>query len=70
MGNQGPLYKILTVILVVALMPWVAGWLPQISAFGFPWASFVMLLAGPVLLIPLAGGSVRIGDDEPDSPQP
>lgn len=69
MGHQGPLYRILAVIAVVALMPWVAGWLPERSAFGFPWAAFVVLLAGPLLLIALAGGSDRIADDdEPDNP--
>jgi len=59
----------LAVVAVVVLMPWMAGWLPGTSAFGFPWAAFVMLLAGPILLIPLAGGADRSRDDEHDSPE-
>ncbi len=70
MENQGPLYRILAIIMVVTLIPWTAGWLPGTSAFGFPWSAFVMLLAGPLLLVPLAGGSDRITDDEQNNPEP
>ncbi len=70
MGKQGALYRMLAVIAVVILMPVVAGWLPGASLFGFPWAAFILLLGGPLLLIALAGGSAPAGDDEPDRAEP
>ena len=56
------------VVAAIALLPWIAGWVPGWSAYGFPWPAFVMLLLGPLLLVALAGtgrdDAGRAGDEE------
>jgi len=56
----------MAVIGLVALLPWIAGWLSGGSVLGLPSAAFVMLIAGPVLLIVLAGGAARDSDADSD----
>jgi len=66
MPDVTDLYRGLAIIGLVALLPWIAGWWPGGSVLGFPFAAFVILLAGPVLLIVLAGGVAPDSDADPD----
>lgn len=57
MTQHGTLVRCALVVAVVAALPWIAALFPDGGAFGFPFPALVMLIAGPLLLVVLAGGT-------------
>ncbi len=60
--------KGIAVVAFVLLLPWIAGWFDGASLFGFPGSAFILLLAGPLCLIALAGGGAQGSGAEHDRP--
>ena len=61
-GGEG--LRVLAAIALVGLLPWLSAAGSGIGVFGFPWPSFAMLIAGPLLLAIVA----RTGGDDRDEP--
>lgn len=60
--------RALAVIGLVTLQPWIADWLPDWSAFGFPWPDFALLILVPLLLVPLSAVEDEAEDAGTDEP--